>query len=253
MLSVNDSSAVQSSARPFQGTDETVLIIDDFLRNPGEVRTAALEMSYAPDVPAYPGVTATPNWDRESFASALSALLGRAVAAQDFGLRLSMVTKRAEELEPWQCVPHCDSVDLAGVVYLNLPEQCRGGTAFYRHRDSGLVQLFAQPDTRTLLFMVRNGIGTRDELLHLLTSPTDSAGGYITEPTPDWELLGLVEMRYNRLILYNGRCFHSGYIRDGDFGETKGERHLTLNYFLENQDSRAWKTSTAGAAARSLG
>ncbi len=23
-----------------------------------------------------------------------------------------------------------------GVLYLNLPEQCRGGTAFYRHRPS---------------------------------------------------------------------------------------------------------------------
>ena len=36
--------------------------------------------------------------------------------------------------------PHIDTVMLAGVVYLNLPEQCRGGTAFYRHRATGIAE-----------------------------------------------------------------------------------------------------------------
>lgn len=212
-----------------------MLIVEDFLRNPDEVRAAALKMSYRLDVPAYPGVTAVPSWDRESFASALSELLGHPIAAEEVRLRLSIVTKPAEELEPWQCVPHCDPVDLAGVVYLNPPEQCRGGTAFYRHRQSGLAQLPAQPDARTLLVMIRHGIRTIDELQSWLMSTSDSPHGYISDSTADWELIDLVEMRYNRFILYNGRFFHSGYFRAGDFGETKSERRLTLNYFVENK------------------
>jgi hypothetical protein len=39
-------------------------------------------------------------------------------------------------------------------------------------------------------------------------------------------------MTYIRLVLYEGRMFHSGYVKEGDFGERDGERRLTFNVFV---------------------
>jgi hypothetical protein len=71
-----------------------------------------------------------------------------------------------------------------------------------------------------------------EELLGwVMSPPRKAAEGFITESNEDWELLKLIEMKFNRLVLYGGRSFHSGYIQDGWFGESLKTRRLTLNMF----------------------
>jgi hypothetical protein len=42
---------------------------------------------------------------------------------------------------------------------------------------------------------------------------------YINDGNAYWELLHLVEMQPNRLMMFDGRCFHSQYIHPGDYDQ----------------------------------
>jgi hypothetical protein len=129
-------------------------------------------------------------------------------------------------------MPHSDGLDVAGVIYLNPPGQCRGGTAFYRHRRSGLSALPTAVEPAVAELMRREGLWTLGQFAAwIMSPPADGPRGFITGSTTDWELTALVPMRFNRLVLYNGRLFHSGYLDDGWFGETPARRRLTLNLF----------------------
>lgn len=42
---------------------------------------------------------------------------------------------------------------------------------------------------------------------------------YINDGNEYWELLKLIEMRPNRLIMFDGRCFHSQFIQSGQYNQ----------------------------------
>jgi hypothetical protein len=42
---------------------------------------------------------------------------------------------------------------------------------------------------------------------------------YINDGNAYWELLQLIEMKPNRLMIFDGRCFHSQYIHPGDYDQ----------------------------------
>ena len=233
--SISNQHNMQIGKRELGSAKHTILIVDNFFEDPDAVRNAALKLRYTSEVPAYPGVTASPDWECSAFVSVLSNFVGCHLDIHDVAVRLSMVTKRGSELEPWQCIPHFDEANLAGVVYLNPSDQCRGGTAFYRHRASGLEEMPSRVDVKLALLMMRHGIRTPQELFQWVMSPPEGPTGYITESTADWELVDLVEMKYNRLVMYNGRLFHSGYLNEGDFDQTMAGRRLTLNCLVYNQ------------------
>lgn len=206
--------------------------MDGFFHDPGEVRARALRARFNEAGSAYPGRVAPVGWDVRSLLPALAGLAGQPVDPIAMEARYSMVTLREQQLAPQQTGPHCDDAELAGVVYLNLPWQCRGGTAFYRHRESGLDRWPERVDLSLALRMARRGLRTAEELRRWLTEPAEDARGFIAGSTPDWEQIGLVAMRWNRLVLYDGRLFHSGQVCDGDFGEAPAGRRLTLNLFF---------------------
>lgn len=78
--------------------------------------------------------------------------------------------------------------EYAGVLYLNLPEQCRGGTAFWKHRALNLSEM---PMDRPPEFYDNLLVDGQDE--------------------SKWEMIGLVGMKFNRFIVYPTKQFHSQY------------------------------------------
>lgn len=94
-------------------------------------------------------------------------------------------------------VPHvdCDYVGrfVAG-VYLNTPEECSGGTAFYKFKGSKHVDL-SNLDPDLMVY---------DQYL------LESDG-------KNWEKLYNVEMKFNRLILYRQNILHTPYITPNTF------------------------------------
>jgi hypothetical protein len=60
---------------------------------------------------------------------------------------------------------------------------------------------------------------------------------YPTQTNRFWELTEVIPMRYNRLVLFNAKLFHSGHIPEGGFGEEPATRRLTQNLYLYHQQS----------------
>jgi hypothetical protein len=140
-----------------------VLVIDDFLVQPDQVRAAALAMRYRPPASLYPGVIAPIGGDLGDFADVLRELLGLSFRTSELSTGFSMVTWRHGQLTP------------------------------------------GDPD---LSFMFGS--------------------------TEVWERAGFVEMRFNRLVVYDGRLFHSGVVPDLALGDSRDRRWLTLNFFIQS-------------------
>ncbi len=230
---INPVHKMRMSVEVFGRARNKVLVVDDFYKEPNSVRETALSLSYGKDRSVYPFVQAKPYWSSGPLARFLSQFIREKLIPKNIEDRFRIVTKKADELAPWQRVPHFDDADLAGVIYLNPPEQCRGGTGFYRHRASGLERFPENIGPRLASFMRKHGILSREELIEwVLASPGLPRRGFITESNEEWELTKLVQMKSNRLIMYDARLFHSGYIRERDFGERLETRRLTQAFFI---------------------
>jgi hypothetical protein len=154
-----------------------------------------------------------------------------------------MITKRGAELVPAQRKPHYDDFcDYAGLIYLNEPEQCSGGTSFWRHRATGL-ELATQGDDASSLPALLARFGATDErglVARILgEAPPESAEGYPTESNSVWELTEVIPMRYNRFVLYDSLLFHTPHYHEDRFGETLETRRVTQNLYFKVREGAA--------------
>lgn len=168
-------------------------IFDDFLPFAGEFREEALIWPFSnvtgPDGEVYKRVQVREN---NEFGPRISAALGHKVAQSYSLLRLNY----AGEL-PNNAI-HADSGydSFAGVLYLNPTEQCQGGTAFWRHKATGFEKL-----------------PTAEEVRRLGKSPKrvlETLQADWNRPEA-WELVEVVDMKWNRLVIYPSKRFHSRY------------------------------------------
>jgi uncharacterized protein DUF6445 len=174
----------------------TILVVDDFLSDPDIARHDALKASF---------VRRETRGFHYSEARPLHLFSGRGREAilrligQDF--RPTYLESRyVAETDQDECATrrsvwvHFDRCTWVGVVYLTLPKHCRGGTSFFRHRNTGFRRW--------------------EEML------TAMQGGKHHEfPSTDpdqWDSWTTLEMKYNRLVLFDSRQFHqaAGYFGD---------------------------------------
>lgn len=117
----------------------------------------------------------------------------------------SITTTPAEKLRPVQMLPHIDTAEpriFAAVHYLSDPALSFGGTCFYRHNHTQIerVQRAQLPEYAACVKQE----AMRDQR-HL--SPR-----YIAATDPRFTLIGTVENRFNRLVIYPANLLHSGDI-----------------------------------------
>ena len=222
------------SFREVTGVDQhKIVVVDGLLRDVDEVRAWALSARYSkPAEVLYPGLVCHPPWDFGPLRLFLEQVIGCRFRASEATFRLSMLTLDGEHLVPQQRRPHADGCMAAGVIYLNSPEQCSGGTAFYRHATTGFEWLPQPDNARHEAHAAAIGLSL-PQIESMLTTVSPHSSGYMRDSDADWQLLELVEMRTNRLVLYEGDLFHSAYVDDRAFGTTPDTRRLTLNIFLD--------------------
>lgn len=220
--------------------DDHVLVIDHLYCDPDYVRGLALALDFVRPAGGYPGRLACMSiWN-----AGLIALLRERVSelfGTDIGLHpafpdltFGMVMVKAGDLRPINYQPHHDTFcDFAGIVYLNTDEQCSGGTSFWRHRATGL-QAFPRDDDPELPGLLQRYDATdgRQLVERMLGEAVDSHRAPLLGSTSTWEMTKLVEMRFNRLILYPGRLFHTMHLDPEAFGDTPATRRLTQNLYL---------------------
>jgi Family of unknown function (DUF6445) len=223
------------------------VVIDNVYRDPDCVRGLALSLNYHREAGAYPGYFAFVSISSRPLLDLINELLHEAIG-HELGftpfykddLAFAVVTKRGDELVPGQRKPHFDDFcDYACLVYLNPPDQCAGGTSFWRHRRTGLELARGAPQAPLLL--ARYGVADEVELAKRLRSEKVSDGptGYLTESNSIWELTHAIDMKYNRLICYSSDIFHSPLYDDRDFGGELETQRLTQNLYFNKVRTEA--------------
>jgi hypothetical protein len=239
-LAINRSAkvdVVRIGSEPMQAA----LVCDDFYEDPEYVRDLALSLDYIDTRDAYPGYDATVSIDPRFVERAVNEWVDRPVAlAEPYSKRLVFAMLHEDRFRTPR-TPHADTNIpgswIAAIVYLNLPSQCRGGTGFYRHRETGLVEIATDITRPVAEYMLRHKVPSVKECMARVwhTEHVPDLGQrppFTTESNDIWELAQLVEMRFNRFVLYAGSLFHSPYVDPTWFGKTPETRRLTQNLFF---------------------
>lgn len=208
-----------------------VIILDGVLSDPSSVRHFATNHADFHDEDVrrsnFPGVrsrapesyTATLMAVAEALIRAVWKLEGSVLLAPE--CIISLIAQPRNQLRQSQKIPHYDIAGfnvIAGVHYFF--ESGFGGTAFYRHRATGLECI--EPADEPLYKAELAKIGA-DSL----------AGGYPHESDALFEKIFEVPAANNRLILFSGHHIHSAAIRAADrLSSEPGSGRLTVTSFI---------------------
>ena len=206
-------------------------MVDDFSGIVEELRAQALKAEYREGGAHYPGIRA---WAEPTYLDRRRELMF-AIMQRVFGFRrgiqmevstFSLVTTRPEDLSPAQRNPHFDDTgsDVIGIMHYLLDEDS-GGTAFYRHRRTGFEAI--TPD-RVARY--------RQALVEDEAEFGSVPARYHYGDSERYELIGEVEAKPDRLIIYRGRLLHSGKIPSPEsLSDDPAYGRLTINMFLRGR------------------
>ena len=218
-------------------TQSPVVVIDDFSGAVEEIGRLADELAPYPAIEGnyFPGVRRIiSSTDADAYSYVISTcqkaapFVGGAFGGESFDLdeaSFSVVTLQPDQLKPIQRAPHFDEPDqnvYALLHYLRVPNG--SGTAFYRHRASGIERVTPQ---NLSLYVA----AAERELPSMAASP-----GYIGGSDDLYEEIGRIEAVPDRVIIYHGSLLHSGIIpEDMSFSADPREGRLTANFFLKGR------------------
>lgn len=113
-------------------------------------------------------------------------------------------------------LPHVDDGHVSSFMYLNPDDMCWGGTGVYRHIPTDRVAI--------------NQTGV--DLEPICRTPLLKN---LTVSTPEWKLEKLVEMKYNRFVAFNSSTIHKIYWPDSQSPYKRPVRksRFTLNNFFK--------------------
>lgn len=199
----------------------SLLIIDDFLKDPWAARRAALGLDYDPAAQHgnFPGRNSTGPLDTAAIDAAVSRLLGLklgpAPGTQHGHCRL---TRKGDK---GKSGVHIDPAAYSGILYLSRPEDCTGplagGTDFFRHKRTGLEAVPTDP--------ARIAASGYDDINALVE---DVVNRDTTNPAK-WERTMRVPVRFNRLLLFSPWQFHNAA---PGFGTTAEDSRLVMLLFF---------------------
>lgn len=213
---------------------QKILIVDDLLQQPNAmVDFAALKnefVHYKGHCNFYPGirVPAPPEYS-SALMKAIHPILIREYGgiSNDWEMNkaecaLSLITVKPENLRKVQSTPHFDSANpyqFAVLVYLC--NETHGGTAFYRHNAT---------NCETVTHETRKSF---EEIYFKELEDSTIKKVYFTDTNERFTKIGLVNARFNRMIIYRSCLLHSPYINPNHSVDPNPRTgRLTINSFF---------------------
>ena len=211
-----------------------VITADHFYQHPQKILQLALDLPYSNQfeiIGNFPGVRASINLETQHLVDTITQLWGTPLTPffKPQPVVFSGITTGQYRLNIGQRQPHIDQ-DITAMIWLNPAESCVGGTGLFRHRPTGLERLSPAPDQD--IRHLADRLELSDEFLKtqegyenfqnsMIFNPLFACreNTYINDGNEFWELLKLIEMKPNRLIIFDGRCFHSQYIKPEHYTE----------------------------------
>ncbi len=209
------------------------LIIDDFYDDPYAVRNAALHTDYTrlPVRTNYPGDNSDNSFEIEGLSEIVSRLVHEPVMAtpNSAHCRFRIATAGAESQSKLNV--HVDRANhWSGLVYLSLPEHCRGGTDFYQHKELGSDRAPLK-DSEVAQFGSQNcALFTMDLVEKDSNDPSN------------WEHLFTVPMRFNRCVIFRPWFWHSP---GNSFGDRRENARLVQMFFFTRDKSKPHESGPA--------
>lgn len=216
----------------FSRCNHTLVTVDGLLASPEHALSQAVLQKFAKITPQYPGVRAPLNpkvcaaWLGQ-LAPLLDQWFGAPSRAWSMQAWYSLVTTAPGDLAPIQRLPHVDGTDpaqIAMMLYLHRtgPHSRHGGTAFFRHRSTGLEALTAADYPRYAAALqadvARTGL---------------PPAAYTTDGAPHFERTHTVPGNFNSAVFYRGNILHSGVIDNAaPLSADPRDGRLTINAFF---------------------
>ncbi|HZD25892.1 MAG TPA: DUF6445 family protein [Alphaproteobacteria bacterium] len=203
----------------------SILVVDDFYNAPYEVRDVALGFQYPEpkEAPNFPGRNSIERLLVKGLEEIVSDLVSeKVVAAPQTAHGHCRISLAADDPNRRFYVHVDHQAYWSGIVYLSRPEDCQGGTEFFRHRELGTDRCPIFPDE-----VAEYGVKTFGEAAYkILEKDSNDASR--------WDLLMTVPMRFNRLVLLRPWLWHTAGLSFGDTLENG--RLIQLFFFtLANQ------------------
>lgn len=182
----------------------TLVVIDDFLPNPDEVRRLGLEQKYEPS-PYYKGVRSEKPF--------LDIIAPKDIEPYLGGLKVTDWPRHSMNARFQFCTPrdplvyHTDLQRWAAALYLTPSAPLESGTTLYRHRET--KHRYA-PTNPVELGRVFQGKNLFDKTV--------------------WEPVDQIGNVYNRLVIWDGRHIHAASCY---FGENINDARLFMIFFFD--------------------
>lgn len=198
----------------------SLIIVDDFLDNAVALREAALRLTYPEQTGAFPGRNSVERINIDGLARQVSRLVGEPLEAMPppqshAKTRITLASDRGK------AKVHVDPAHWSGILYLSRPQDCRGGTEFFRHIGTNTDRAPYNDDEARA-----SGYSTAKEM----TTEVLAQDG--TDDTK-WEMTHRVPMRFNRLLLLRPWLWHTAGENFGD--SLENGRLVYLMFFASAQ------------------
>lgn len=200
-----------------------LFVIDDFLRNAETVRAQALSLTYAVGG-RFPGLNSVQKLRIEGLDGVISSLVREPVRApwSDDVSHGSCRVALASDDKPARI--HIDQSHWSGILYLSRPEDCQGGTEFFRHKPTGTDRVPMDPES-----LRKIGYSSYKELQEDILDKD-------ALDRSNWEHTMTVPMRFNRLVLLQPHYWHTAGPGFGD--SLENGRLIYLMFFLRGQPQK---------------
>jgi hypothetical protein len=195
----------------------SLIVIDDFLDEPQRMRADALRLDY-PDLKGpFPGRNSRQRLELPGLTESVARFTGERLRPLDPPMS-HMKCRLTLASDPVDAQVHIDPGYWSGILYLSRPEDCRGGTRFYRHRRTGTERApLTQAECEAMGFADARAM----QQAMIERDGVDPAA---------WEQVMEVPMRFNRLVLLRPWLWHTAGPGFGDRPENG--RLIYVMFFL---------------------
>ncbi len=196
----------------------TTVVLDDFYPTPVALQRVARSLEYKTETYEghdYKGIGL--GYSPEGIWDYISGPLGRTAIPTMEYFRLGTLDN-----EPTTYI-HADSAIArrAAVLYLSdAPDGVIGGTAFWKHKSTGLTHMPTEE-------WVRKNIGDSKEAVDMFIHNLNIEGN----DEKYWQMTDLVGQKFNRITIYHGHHFHSRYPKSG-WGKDVNDGRLAWTGFF---------------------
>lgn len=186
-----------------ENANREIIVVDNFLHNPDQVRGFALAQEYENGSDYYKGRRTHHQFLSDELKESFENLLGKKITYwQGEGNGMNGRFQFCTPEDP--LVYHADLQDFAGLLFLSPDAPFETGTSFYRNKANHLTHVHTQEENMQAF---KHGFFDKTK----------------------FELVDTVGNVYNRLVLFNGKRIHAA---SNYFGQNKSDARLFQIFFF---------------------